>query len=509
MFAITPQSSMSLASNHSQATADVVSIGQKRLRTISEPPLAGPHGARPRERAFRYDTIHDDVRDTEDTRSLTSKMEKQLSWRNSPKFRTIIAGKPIRSVSGNIADSIEGHSSMRHSSDHRLHAQRHIEASEFGCDNKACRYEADAHPIAPKPEFPENAALKKMVDDIFKEFESVDVEGIRALKDVVYENLVCMKISTDEFNSILNDLQSADCRTALIMGMLSALGFIAGGRGGELLMPVLKSMMSAPALALMPGGMIGVVDRLTSSLLADIHPGYYTAPDPDLLGSVMQKCLTHYQRPLLKELVSQAGALSAPYTIRNVFCSLSAAVASPGLIQLFSDLGGLPAGAFVQYLRNSNNKDENLMHPAYFFGRADWKQHMRELRSPVHHKLMRLINRACKGSANIPNMAGNAISRLFALDSATEITLLAVFFAGIEHLKTMVEQKFEGASDPSQKYVTHATGTASLLGLYVFLSVAMTCSGWATQRLSRLQPCPAPAAVTPSDLNSSKNRQRH
>lgn len=330
-----------------------------------------------------------------------------------------------------------------------------------------------------------------MVHGVFKDISgpSTNAEGMNSLADDVSNMLIGLDIGPDELKQIMKNMKSADDRTALLMGGASALGFIGGGHAWTSMAPMLKTRLPFGVLPYLPGALTGVVDRLLSSVLADIHPGYYASPDPAMLEDAMLDCLAHHQRSLLKELIDQAGALSTPYTIRNVIDSISAPFAAHfGQTELvgkgINGIGGIGAGAWVQGLRNANDLQDGVgHHPAYFLGRKDLKLQLKELRAPLHRKITRAINQTCKGSANIPDILFDACKRLLTIESMTEISLLALGFACNDWLKGAAEEEFNDASLEASAFIKNTTGTVFLAGLYCSLSVAMTGASKLKQRL--------------------------
>jgi hypothetical protein len=298
-------------------------------------------------------------------------------------------------------------------------------------------------------------------------------------------------IGLDDLEQRLRNADHVDNITARFFGGLSALGFILGGHATIHLAPIMGENLPADALPYMPGGITGMADRILSSILTDTHVGYYTKDNPASLEKVMQENLERHQRPLMAELVHQAGALSAPYSIRNVARSVAAPVAEyfgqTALTDLMIDgLGGIPAGACVQHIRNDGDRRDLMMHPAYLLGQKNWKSQLEELRhTPFsHQRIMRLINRACAGSTKIPDILFNACKRLVTIDSATEISLLMLGFACNEWLKETVANEFEDTSPEVSAFLKNSVGTFFLGTLYCSLSFAMTGASRLTQILA-------------------------
>jgi hypothetical protein len=341
------------------------------------------------------------------------------------------------------------------------------------------------------PDASRRLALQIMLRDIYAPYTTeANRKRIDMLENDVCDGLIQLNIGPKEFKRIQNELISIDNWIARLFGGTSALGFIGGGQAWAALRSTLKNILPPGAIPFAPGAITGIADRLLSSILSDVrsHIDYYTRPDLSMLVEVMQECLVNRQRPITQELLIQAAALSAPYSTRNVVETLAAPVAAHFdrddlVATLINGLGGIPAGTIVEGLRIDNDRQDGLMGLAYFFGRKDWKLQVEQLRDPSHRRVMRLINRTCKGSADIPDMLFNACKRLFTLESATEISLLMLGFACNEWLKGMAAEEYKDASPEASAFVTSATETTFLAILYLTLSSAMTGAGRLTQML--------------------------
>ncbi|HWZ48564.1 MAG TPA: hypothetical protein VNX00_10150 [Herbaspirillum sp.] len=357
-------------------------------------------------------------------------------------------------------------------------------------------------------------AMNIMLTQIFEPF--MTPENKAELEELISDRsstLVEHKIGTEELRRRLSNADAVDDMTGKIFGVLSSLGFIVGTQAGAGLASLFKAYLPAAALPYMPGAVIGIVDRFINSVLRDTHPNHYNKGNPDTL--VMQNILERHQRPLRAEMKHQAGVLAAAYTIRNVARSIVAPAAThfdqAALVDTLIDgLGGLPAGAYAESLRNSGDRKELLMHPAYLLGQENW---MEQLEGLQHDPLSRqriddLIYRIVGQIPDSPQIIFNACKRLFTLNSTVEISMLMASLAINEWAKETVAGAFEDSSPEASAFLKNTVGTFCLGIVYYSLGTGMTVAATLTKMMDCRGDSTPSADVTPAKTTSRTSIRR-
>ncbi|MDB5992296.1 MAG: type effector protein RopAA [Herbaspirillum sp.] len=349
-----------------------------------------------------------------------------------------------------------------------------------------------------------------MLTQIFEPF--MTPENKADLEELISDRsgaLVEHKIGTEELSRRLSNADAVDNTTGKFFGVLSSLGFIVGTQAGTGLAPLFKAYLPAAALPYMPGAVIGIVDRFINSVLRDTHPNHYNKGNPDTLEKIMQDNLERHQRPLRAEMKHQAGALAAAYTIRNVARSVVAPAAAhfgqAALVDTLIDgLGGLPAGAYAECLRNGGDRRELLMHPAYLLGQENW---MDQLEGLQHDPLSRqriddLIYRIVGKIPDSPQIVFNAFKRLFTLNSTVEISMLMASLALNEWVKETVTGAFEESSPETSAFLKNTVGTCFLGALYYTLGASMTVAATLSKMMECRGDSTTSADVIPAETTS-------
>jgi hypothetical protein len=489
-----------------------VTLQRRRARTTSEPPVSTYDAKGNRTHTARH-FLYKNTRDN-GTNSLSSMTGKPLALMRANRQ----AGAPASPILmprelGSIRDSqdnlfnieqrlsyfeqnSDGTLIVSHQNSNVISEDSESDASDDSGDFVVLKNGKEKIGVSfidvPARSFPKYTVMESKLLKIFSPFTTAgNKKNIEMLVTDRCKALSESSIGPEDLEQMLKNADRVDNMTARFFGGLSALGFILGGHATINLTPIMGANLPIDLLPYMPGGITGIADRILSSILTDTHVGYYTKDNPAALEEVMQENLERFQRPLIAELTHQAGALSWPYSFRNVVRSIAAPVAAhfdqTAIIDLMIDgCGGIPAGAQVRGLCNDGDRQDLLMHSAYLLAQKNWKSQLEELRhTPFsHQRIMRLINRTCAGSTKIPDILFNACKRLITIDSATEISLLMLGFACNEWLKETAANEFEEASPEVSAFLKNSVGTFFLGTLYCSLSVAMTGASRLTQFLA-------------------------
>lgn len=359
-------------------------------------------------------------------------------------------------------------------------------------------------------------AMNIMLTQIFEPF--MTPENKAELEELISDRsttLVEHNIGTEELRRRLSNADAVDDMTGKFFGVLSSLGFIVGTQAGAGLAPLFKAYLPAATLPYMPGAVIGIVDRFINSVLRDTHPNHYNKGNPETLEKVMQDNLERHQRPLRAEMKHQAGALASAYTIRNVIRSFVAPFAAhfgqaPLVDTVIDGLGGLPAGAEAESLRNSGDRRELLMHPAYLLGQENWMEQVEGLQ---HDPLSRqriddLIYRIVGKIPDSPQMVFNAYKRLFTLNSTVEISMLMASLALNEWAKETVAGAFEDSSPEASAFLKNTVGTFCLGIVYYTLGAGMTVAATLTKMMDCRGDSAPSADASPAETTSRSSIRR-
>jgi hypothetical protein len=314
-----------------------------------------------------------------------------------------------------------------------------------------------------------------------KEFEALIIDRII--------ELTRMGIDCEELARRLDIAKQVDNMVAASRGAFSSLGFIVGTQAAERAATALQTVLSSTELLFVPGFTIGIIDRILSGLLTVTQVDYYTKGNPEKLESVMQHNLERLQRGLNEETQHQAGVLAASYSIRNVVRSAIAPLiahfdqdGSKGLVSFIDNildgLGGIPAGALAERLRNGHDRQDGLMHAAYLLGRIDWKEQLNTLKDDAWslQRLGELGGRTWSGLAELPRILLGTCRQFLSVDTLTEVSLLPASLALLQCLKDYAEQAFPDAKAETSAFLVNAVGTFSLGIIYYVLGVCMTVS---------------------------------